>query len=191
MGDNKQQQRQIDAYLAEYNASLQQLLLLSSASSSTDNDKNGEKQRQLKECRDCLQLMRMEARALPGGDGDHDYSKMEWMERIKSFQRQLGAYQKEVDDRDELLGSGSTTSQHAHKNDNEDDAMLVRQNATLDRARQTLQETEATAMGVCNELHENRSKIKSVQSQINEVSSLADRAGHLIESISKKRNSWW
>jgi len=176
-GDDQSQMR---AYLAEYNAALEQLL-----TSCKD-----EKRRLglVNECHDWLQRMTVEARMF-----DDSSIKMEWLERIKVFKSQLRVHQQGLE-RNQLFGacgddpssSGSEQQQHHRLRDNEN--ALERQNATLERARRTMQETEEIGAEIGSELQRNRATMESTQSHIREMSSLTARAGDLLKSMSKP---WW
>jgi len=222
---NGEKQRRIllQAYLDEYNETLRRLLELpqraggdgqerqqrvqpppppqqQQQSSSTSSSKS-----LLRECRDLLRRMSLEARQL-----EDDDLRFEWRERVKVFRNQLsqietreveeeeqrqqqkvrdGAARSESNQRDELFGrnDGGGGSQRRQLTEN-GEGMLARQNATLERARRVMAETEETAMEVCEQLSEQRATIESSHANARELGTLTARAGELMTSITKP---WW
>ena len=59
------------------------------------------------------------------------------------------------------------------------------QQETLERARRTMQETEAIAVGIGGHLYENRTKLESAHQNIRQMGLLTNQANGLIQSMSK------
>ena len=64
--------------------------------------------------------------------------------------------------------------------------MLGAQNDTLERARRTMQETEAVALEITEELGQNREKLISAHGRVREVQGLTGRARRILTSMSQR-----
>lgn len=132
----------------------------------------------LQQCENLLQQMAMEART----ETDSEV-KRERMVCVKACKSQLQALRLESD-RQSLLSSSSSSAKQLTNTEK----MLARQNETLERARQSMQETENVGTEITQELQSNRATIESAHGQVQEVSSMTDRAGEILKSMSKP---WW
>lgn len=167
-----------DSYYLEFTKSLKQL-----ATTSTSN--KDEVDSLVGKSRDLLQLASIEARGIT-----EDRSlRNELLEAVKDGKNQLEALH-QVHLKGELLATPaavvSVSSGSCRLQSNED--TLARQNETLERARKSMQETEEIGREVTGQLGENRDKLESTQSKVNELQSMTGRAGELLKSMSRP---WW
>lgn len=173
-----------DTYYQEFAGLLKQLESTKSTSGSESTSSLH------KQCTDLISLMALEARTT---DYDPDV-KFERLERVKIYKFQLASIQMEHD-KDFLMGSCAATMLQLEKERQQVRTILennigraAQQHELLDRARQSVQETEEVAMELQTELQRNRETIESAHGHVNEISSMAERAGKLVKTLSKP---WW
>jgi chromosome segregation ATPase len=176
-----------EAYLEEFTSCLTTVATTCSTSISNNNSQQEELFRQ---CHEILQQLAVEARSV-----DDSLTKRHLLQRVQQEKSRLAALEQEYERKSLMTGASSDPSGgdgaqakqlSAHLQQTED--RMARQNETLERARRTMQETEAVGMEVTHELGQNRAKIESVQGSVRELSSLTDQAGTLLKSMSKP---WW
>lgn len=167
-----------DERLQEYYSEFQSLLAQRHATSDDDSATAT----WLQQAQSLLQQLSVEARSLSGDD------RMEWMERVKLGKSQLQAVKVEMD-RAKLgvHNNGRVTNGDAARQLQSNEDSLMRQNATLEQARRTIQETEEVGAEISSELHKNRNTIESSHRNVRELGSLTGRANELLKSLSKKK----
>jgi predicted metal-dependent hydrolase len=173
---------QFEAYYEEFTGLLEQITTATATTSSTSND-DCRQEALFRQCHEILQQLAVEARSV-----DNSLLKRDLLQRVKREKGRLTVLEQEQEKQSLMTGASAAASGsgRAHLQQNED--KLARQNETLERARRTMQETEAVGMEVTHELGQNRAKIESTQGSVRELSSLTDQAGNLLKSMSKP---WW
>ena len=68
----------------------------------------------------------------------------------------------------------------------ENEDRLEGQNDTLERARRTMEETEAVAMEITTELGENREKLMSAHGRVRQMGGLTGRARGILTSMGQR-----
>jgi hypothetical protein len=165
---------QFEAYHEEFTTLLEQVNI-----SSKDHTANTDL---FQQCHELLQQLAVEARSV-----EDSSKKRELLQRVKEEKSRLQALEQEHEKQSLMAGASSTASGGQQQLQQNEDT-LARQNETLERARRTMQETEEIGMEVTEELGNNRAKIESTHGKVGELTSLTDRAGELLKSMSKP---WW
>ena len=162
--------------------------ITSTTDTTTTTTNNAQQEALFRQCHEILQQLAVEAR-----DVDDGLTKRDLLQRVKQEKSRLIALEQEHEKRMLMTGAasagsggGANSAQHKQLHKNED--TLARQNETLERARRTMQETEAVGLEVTHELGQNRAKIESTKGRVGELTSLTDQAGNLLKSMSKP---WW
>jgi hypothetical protein len=171
---------QFEAYYEEFTCLFEQI---TSTTSATSID-NCRQEALFRQCHEILQQLAVEARSV-----DNSSLKRDLLQRVKQEKGRLTALEQEHEKQSLMTGAAAAAASgggRAHLQKNED--TLARQNETLERARRTMQETEAVGMEVTHELGQNRAKIESTAGSVRELTSLTDQAGNLLKSMSKP---WW
>lgn len=140
----------------------------------------------LRQCDDLIKQMALEARSVQDST-----VKRRLLDKVRECKSQFQTLQ-QASERQGLLGLDSSQggdSRHSQKErlllqQNEDS--LSQQNDTLERARRTMQETEAVALEITEELGHNREKISSAHGRIREVSGLTGRARRILVSMNQR-----
>lgn len=133
----------------------------------------------LQQCDDLIKQMALEARSV------HDNAlKRRLLEKVRDYKGQYQSLQAEVD-RAGLLGNHSELSAGRERLLKNEDS-LNQQNETLERARRTMEETEAVALEITTELGQNREKLASAHGRIREVSGLTGRARRILVSMNQR-----
>jgi chromosome segregation ATPase len=140
----------------------------------------------LRQCDDLIKQMALEARS-----SQDPAVKRNLLDKVREYKGQHQSLQQEAERR-ALLGPdhrGSGSSLHSQRErlllqQNEDS--LEKQNETLERARRTMQETEAVALEITDELGSNRERLSSAHGRIREVSSLTGRARRILVSMNQR-----
>jgi hypothetical protein len=174
---------QFEAYYEEYKCLFEQITSTADTPTTTNN---AQQEALFRQCHELLQQLAVEAR-----DVDDSLIKRDLLQRVKEEKSRLLALEQEHEKQMLMTGassaaSGGGSAQHKQLHKNED--TLARQNETLERARRTMQETEAVGLEVTHELGQNRAKIESTKGRVGELTSLTDQAGNLLKSMSKP---WW
>lgn len=166
-----------DERLQEYYSEFQSLLAQRHATSDDDSATTT----WLQQAQSLLQQLSVEARSLSGDD------RMEWMERVKLGKSQLQAVKVEMDRAKLGVTKNGSADGGATRQLQSNEDSLMRQNATLEQARRTIQETEEVGAEISSELHKNRNTIESSHRNVRELGSLTGRANELLKSLSKKK----
>lgn len=138
----------------------------------------------LDQCDDLLQQMALEARSVPNAS-----TKKELLAKVRSYKNELKALRDEDNKRSlfSARGNGNSSSNDAHRERmRQQQEMLQNQNKTLDSARRVLQETEAVALEITDELSSNRATIESASGRIRQVTSLAGKARRVVASMNQR-----
>jgi hypothetical protein len=117
-------------------------------------------------------------------------SKRAMLDKVRDYKNRHQSLQQESE-RHSLLGSGggaggSLQSQKERLLLQKNEDTLAQQNETLERARRTMQETEAVAMEITDELGHNRERLASAHGRIREVSGLTGRARRILVSMNQR-----
>lgn len=136
----------------------------------------------LQQCNDLIKQMRLEARSVP--DATLKRSLLKKVDTCKGeYQRLL-----QESERQGLLGGPNGASQSDSERlmlqKNED--MLGSQNDTLERARRSMQDSEAIALEITEELGQNREKLLSAHGRVREVGTLTGRARRILTSMNQR-----
>jgi hypothetical protein len=136
----------------------------------------------LQQCNDLIKQMRLEARSVP--DATLKRTLLKKVDTCKGeYQRLL-----QESERQGLLGSqngaGRSDNEGLMLQKNED--MLGSQNDTLERARRSMQDSEAIALEITEELGQNREKLLSAHGRVREVGTLTGRARRILTSMNQR-----
>jgi Snare region anchored in the vesicle membrane C-terminus len=175
----------IRLYHDEFTSVVQQvesLLLKGSGKGAAGDASQDEIEALWSQANDCWKQLSVEVRALPPDRRD------EWSAASNAGKSRLQALRIQIDraslDLADPTGSARNNSLADKQQQNE--ALLLRQNDTLDQAMERVTETEQVASGIASELASNRATLESTKQKIGEVSSLTERANGLLKSMSKK-----
>jgi hypothetical protein len=156
--------------------------LRASSSSSASSYPSSNAQNLLRQCDDLIKQMALEARS-----AQDLASKRMMLDKVREYKNLHQSLQQESE-RHSLLGSGNSPLQSQKERlllqKNED--TLAQQNETLERARRTMQETEAVALEITEELGNNRERLTSAHGRIREVSGLTGRARRILVSMNQR-----
>ncbi|GKZ00847.1 hypothetical protein MPSEU_001036400 [Mayamaea pseudoterrestris] len=137
----------------------------------------------LVQCDDLIKQMALEARS---NEGSLKRSLLEKVRLCKTKYQSLRA----ESDRISLMAANHSNSNHASSDTidrlrrNED--LLSQQSDTLERARRTMEETEAVALEITEELGQNRETLMSAHGRIRHVSGLTGRARRVLTSMNQR-----
>jgi hypothetical protein len=135
----------------------------------------------LQQCNDLIKQMRLEARSVP--DATLKRTLLKKVDTCKGeYQRLL-----QESERQGLLGSQNGAGRDNERlmlQKNED--MLGSQNDTLERARRSMQDSEAIALEITEELGQNREKLLSAHGRVREVGTLTGRARGILTSMNQR-----
>lgn len=138
----------------------------------------------LVQCDDLIKQMALEARSVGSNNASLKRTLLDKVRACKSQYQTLQAQS----DRQGLLATTTTKSKGGGEMDrlrrNED--MLSQQSDTLERARRTMEETEAVALEITDELGQNREKLMSAHGRIREVGGLTGRARRVLTSMNQR-----
>lgn len=135
----------------------------------------------LVQCDDLIKQMALEARSV-----GNSQLKRTLLDKVKSCKSQYQTLQAQSD-RQGLLATRSSSNKNGEMDRlrrNED--MLAQQSDTLERARRTMEETEAVALEITDELGQNREKLMSAHGRIREVGGLTGRARRVLTSMNQR-----
>lgn len=189
-------------YDDEFNSLLQQietsLRNSNSNNNSTNNDvESGSKQQQyteslLTQCEDLIKQMAIEARSVSDSK-----IKRDLLSQVKMCKSKYQALQQESD-RIGILMSAAGANDNINNNSQlhasqkerlllqQNEESVANQNETLERARRTMQETEAVALEIQTELGQNREKLQSAHGRIREMGGLTGRARRILTSMNQR-----
>ena len=172
-----------EAYAEEFTALLSQISTASSSPDDAETMKHQNKAR-IAQCHDLLQQMALEARSL---DADE---KRALLDRHRVYKSQWQAAKLQAE-KESLFVSSSDGAAGQHRQQQQlaaAEETLDRQNATLERASRTLQETEDVATEMTTHLHENRETLERTRANTQEVGTLAARGHQIATNLLKP---WW
>lgn len=186
-------------YDDEFNSLLQQIeTSLRNSSNSNNNDiESGSKQQQyteslLTQCEDLIKQMAIEARSVSDSK-----IKRDLLSQVKMCKSKYQALQQESDRIGILMsaaGANDNINNNSHLHASQKERLLLQQNEesvanqneTLERARRTMQETEAVALEIQTELGQNREKLQSAHGRIREMGGLTGRARRILTSMNQR-----
>ena len=134
----------------------------------------------LQQCDDLIQQMDLEARTIPDAT-----LKQTLIQKVRTCKTEYQRLRHESE-RQGLLGGRSRPSEKERLMLQKNEDMLSSQNDTLERARRTMQDTEAVALEITEELGQNREKLISAHGRVREVSGLTGRARRILSSMSQR-----
>jgi hypothetical protein len=135
------------------------------------------------QCATLLPQLSMEARGAPDPS-----LKQELLDTVGAYKVKFQSY-KDENQRKELLSSKPPGADARYRERNMLPQDRVRQqNQTIQNALQSLNETEQVATEIGQELSKNRETIENAQDNVDQVSSMAERANVLLVSM---RRRWW
>ena len=139
----------------------------------------------LSQCDDLLKQMAIEAR------GIEDASlKRDLLLKVRTCKSQLAALRTEYEfklskSQKESLFSTSSSSHKERLLENEQ--LMEKQNATLDRARSVMADTEEVALEISTELSRNREVMETSHARVKQVSGLTNRARRILQNMNRRR----
>lgn len=132
----------------------------------------------LQQADDLVKQMAVEARSQSDA-----VQKRELLSKVRSQKAELSKLQSTFDKQSLLLNGGSDRD-GLMKQQTED--MLTVQNDRLERARRTMEETEAVALEITDELGHNRETLMSSHNRVREVSSMTGRARRILTTMNQR-----
>jgi len=134
----------------------------------------------LSQCDDILKQMSIEAREV-----EDDDMKQELLATVRMSKSQLAALRQEYQ---RNLSTQEKTSLFAGKERlYRNEEMAQRQQDTLERARQTMADTEIVGNEITAELAQQRETLEHSQANVSTVSTLTDKAASIIKTMSRRR----
>lgn len=124
-------------------------------------------------CSEILKQMAVEARSVEDED-----LKAAMLDKVKFCKLQLRQVEREL-----ARGEVIRTDPPQIPAGNDVDATLVAQNATLDRARRTAQETEEVAQSIAIDLAQNRETIEAAHENVRQLNGMMGQAQKLLNSL--------
>lgn len=141
----------------------------------------------LQQCDDLIKQMSLEARS-----ASSTTQKRSLLDKVRSYKSKYQTLQAESE-RQGLLGgnnkggfSNNNNSRNQRDQLLQNENMVGQQNETLERARRTMEETEAVALEITDELGHNREKLVSAHGRIREVGGLTGRARRILTQMSQR-----
>jgi len=133
----------------------------------------------MQQCDDLIKQMALEARSTPPS------VKSELLAKVRQCKQEFQQMQSRADKQSLMMG-GSERSHSDRMLLQKNEDQLAAQNETLERARRTMEETEAVALEITEELGNNRETLLSAQGRVREVSSLTGRARRILSGMSQR-----
>ena len=140
----------------------------------------------LSQCDDLLKQMAIEAR------GVEDASlKRDLLLKVRTCKSQLAALRTEYEfklsnSQKESLLKNSTKNSHKERL-LENEQCMEQQNATLERARSVMADTEEVALEITTELGRNREVMETSHARVKQVSGLTNRARRILQNMNRRR----
>jgi hypothetical protein len=135
----------------------------------------------LQQCEDLVKQMALEARSVSDSS-----LKRDLLAKQRTYKTQYQALQQQYE-REGLLGqNGASDNAQNERLLKSNQASLAMQNETLERARRTMQETEAVALEITEELGHNRETLQSAHGRIREVGGLTGRAKRVLTQMNQR-----
>uniref|UniRef100_A0A7S3P7W6 Vesicle transport v-SNARE N-terminal domain-containing protein n=1 Tax=Amphora coffeiformis TaxID=265554 RepID=A0A7S3P7W6_9STRA len=135
----------------------------------------------LQQCDDLIQQMDLEARTVPDAT-----LKRNLIQKVRTCKAEYQRLRQESERQGLLGGRRGQQSENERLMLQKNEDMLGAQNDTLERARRTMQDTEAVALEITEELGQNREKLISAHGRVREVSGLTGRARRILTSMSQR-----
>jgi hypothetical protein len=139
----------------------------------------------IQSCEDLLKQMAVEARSLPDAK-----VKRNLLDQVKQRKVALQMLHQDLERQDLLgdnsVGSNGSAAQRERLLLQKNEDSLTNQNDNLDRARRTMEETEAVALEITSELESNRGKIQSAHGRVREMGGLTGRARRILISMNQR-----
>jgi vesicle transport through interaction with t-SNAREs 1 len=181
MADTSSSSTSFERYDDEFSSLLQQI-----QSSLDQEPPSPYTQGLLQQCDDLVKQMALEARSV------NDASlKRDLLAKVRTCKSQYQALQQQ-NEKQSLWGGRTNNNTHTAAGTKErlllqqNENSLAAQNETLERARRTMQETEAVALEITEELGHNRETLMSAHGRIREVSGLTGRAKRILTSMNQR-----
>jgi len=168
--------------LQEYESELIELLGKCDGSASTDLTSQ-----LLAEAKDILEQIKLEARTLPGGERAAAKSTIQKYEKQIQEAESLALY-------GHASGAAADTATDPVESQKDRAAAaterLQQSSQRVDRAKDLIEEIEATGGDIMGNLAENREKIESAHGKVKQVNEGLDKADSLATRMSKWWNRW-
>jgi ElaB/YqjD/DUF883 family membrane-anchored ribosome-binding protein len=133
------------------------------------------------QCDDILKQLSIEARSV-----EHDEElKQQWLATVKMTKSQLAALKQDYKHKLSTAERASLFSGKEQLYQNEE--MAQRQADSLERARQTMAETEQVGAEITSELSRNRETLERTSASVTTFSSMTDKAASIIKTMSRRR----
>jgi vesicle transport through interaction with t-SNAREs protein 1 len=136
----------------------------------------------LQQCDDLIKQMALEARSQPSTN-----VKNLLLQKVRQAKSQYQAVQQKSDKQSLLGGTNNNNGDYERRALQKNEDMLSNQNDTLERARRTMQETEAVALEITEELGNNRETLLNAHGRVREVSGMTGRARRILTSMSRRQ----
>jgi vesicle transport through interaction with t-SNAREs protein 1 len=136
----------------------------------------------LQQCDDLIKQMALEARSQPSTN-----VKNLLLQKVRQAKSQYQAMQQKSDKQSLLGGTNNINGDYERRALQKNEDMLSNQNDTLERARRTMQETEAVALEITEELGNNRETLLNAHGRVREVSGMTGRARRILTSMSRRQ----
>ncbi|GAX28180.1 vesicle transport through interaction with t-SNAREs 1 [Fistulifera solaris] len=136
----------------------------------------------LQQCDDLIKQMALEARSQPSTN-----VKNLLLQKVRQAKSQYQAVQQKSDKQSLLGGTKNSNGDYERRVLQKNEDMLSNQNDTLERARRTMQETEAVALEITEELGNNRETLLNAHGRVREVSGMTGRARRILTSMSRRQ----
>jgi len=140
----------------------------------------------LQQCDDLIKQMALEARSVSDAS-----LKRDLLAKVRTCKSKYQTLQQQSE-RQGLLGNTDSSSPSGGGGEKEryqlqkSEDMLLNQNETLERAHRSMQETEAVALEITEELGQNREKLVSTHGRVREMSGLTGRARNILYSMNRR-----
>lgn len=135
----------------------------------------------LRQCDDLIKQMALEARSVGNSD-----LKRDLLQKVRDCKSTYQSLQQQSERQGLLARNGSQSNQRERLLLQKNEDLLSSQNNTLERARRTMEETEAVALEITEELGHNREKISSAHGRVREMSGLTGRARRILYNMNQR-----
>jgi len=160
--------------------------------SSSGNTSDEQIQNLLQQCDDLIKQMSLEARSVSDTN-----QKREFLQKVREHKSSIQtltdrANQQTLFSTSNGVGGGGGGSSNAaavaasRERLLKNEGMLANQNDTLDHARRVMEETEAVALEITEELGHNREKLMSAHGRVREVTNMTGRARRLLQTMNQR-----
>lgn len=135
----------------------------------------------LSQCDELLQQMALEARSVADAG-----TKRELLQQVRGCKSELQALKDEHNKQSLMASARSGSAGNNHERLLQQQEMLTKQNSQLENAMKVLEETEAVAMEIGEELSHNRETIESAHGRVRQVTALTGRARRVVQSMNRR-----